>query len=134
MLKGQPISIPRYYLAGIHQGAKSYVQSMWFLRCFHECLCSSDLPVDQPDKHNLVRFVASKTRMSPLRPPKTRVSLLRPPKTRVSPLRPQTIPRLELLSVLLSAKLMMTATKSFEPELILTKPSCYSDSKVALFW
>ena len=55
-------------------------------------------------------------------------------KTRVSPLKSQTIPRLELLSALLLARLMKSVTESLEPELTLTQPKCYSDSKVALYW
>ena len=53
-------------------------------------------------------------------------------KTRVSPLKSQTLPQLELLSALLLARLMKSATESLEPELTLTQPKCYSDSKVAL--
>ncbi len=55
-------------------------------------------------------------------------------KTRVSPLNPQTIPRLELLSALLLARLMRSVTASLEVKLNLTQPTCYSDSMVALFW
>ena len=55
-------------------------------------------------------------------------------KTQVSPLKSQTIPRLELLSVLLLARLMRSVTDSLEPELTLNQPRCYTDSKVALYW
>ena len=55
-------------------------------------------------------------------------------KTRVSPLKSQTIPRLELLSALLLARLMKSVTGSLEPELTLTQPKCYTDSEVALYW
>ena len=55
-------------------------------------------------------------------------------KTRVSPLKAQTIPRLELLSALLLAKLMHSVASSLETEIVLVKPECYSDSKVALYW
>ena len=63
---------------------------------------------------NTVRFVASKTR--------------------VAPVHEQTIPRLELLSALLLAKLLTSVATSLESELPLSLPTCYTDSKVALFW
>ena len=63
---------------------------------------------------NLTRFIASKTR--------------------VAPLRKQTIPRLELLSALLLSRLMVSVTRSLESILTLSQPTCYTDSKVALYW
>jgi len=48
-------------------------------------------------------------------------------KTRVAPVNKQSIPRLELLSTLLLAKLISSV--------IVAQPHCcFSDSKVALFW
>ena len=44
------------------------------------------------------------------------------------------ISRLEPLSALLLARLMHSLTASLESELNLTKPVCYTDSNVALFW
>ena len=55
-------------------------------------------------------------------------------KTRVSPLKSQTIPRLELLSALLLARLMTNVARSLEMEVQLGQPTCYSDSEVALYW
>ena len=55
-------------------------------------------------------------------------------KTRVSPLKTQTIPRLELLAALLLARLMNSVTSCLEPELNLTEPLCYTDSEIALYW
>jgi hypothetical protein len=55
-------------------------------------------------------------------------------KTRVSPLKTQTIPRLELLSALLLARLMSNVTYSLTPRLALEEPICFTDSQVALFW
>lgn len=54
-------------------------------------------------------------------------------KTRVSPLRKQSIPRLERLSALLLSRLMRSISQSLENELQLLPPSCFTDSKVALF-
>ena len=57
-------------------------------------------------------------------------------KTRVAPLKAQSIPRLELLSALLLARLLKNVTASMECELTLGSPICYTDSKGASigFW
>ena len=55
-------------------------------------------------------------------------------KTRVSPVNKQSIPRLELLSSLLLAKLISSVSTALETEIQLQPHCCYSDSKVALFW
>ena len=55
-------------------------------------------------------------------------------KTRVSPLRRQTIPRLELLSALLPSRLMTSISQGYENELKLLPPRCFTDSKVVLYW
>ncbi|MBA4719446.1 MAG: hypothetical protein HRO68_10280 [Nitrosopumilus sp.] len=55
-------------------------------------------------------------------------------KTRVAPLREVTIPRLELLSALLLARLINNVTESLSPNLSLECPTCYTDSMVALCW
>ena len=55
-------------------------------------------------------------------------------KTRVAPLRGQTIPRLELISALLLAKLLSKVSLALGSELSLGLPRCYTDSKIALHW
>eukprot|EP00731_Ephydatia_muelleri_P033093 Em0025g49a len=57
-------------------------------------------------------------------------------KTRVAPANGMTIPRLELhvLAALLLSKLMMSVSCALEPELTLDDPSCFTDSKVTLYW
>ena len=54
-------------------------------------------------------------------------------KTRVASLRKQTIPRLELLSALLLARLMISISQSLENELQFLQPRYFTNSKVALF-
>ena len=55
-------------------------------------------------------------------------------KTRVAPTNKQTIPRLELLSALLLAKLVSSISMAIESEVQLQKHCCFTDSKVALYW
>ena len=55
-------------------------------------------------------------------------------RTRVAPLKKQTIPRLELLSALLLAKLVTSVSAALQSEIPLAGVSCFTDSKVALFW
>ena len=55
-------------------------------------------------------------------------------KTRVAPLKSQTIPKLKLLSALLLARLVTSVAASLELKLTLNPPTGYTDSKVALFW
>ena len=55
-------------------------------------------------------------------------------KTRVSPLNHLTIPRLELLSALLLANLIISVQDALKSELLLSQPICYSDSKIAISW
>ena len=55
-------------------------------------------------------------------------------KTRVAPTQTQIIPRLELLSVLLLARLITSISTSLKFQLILESPKCFTDSRVALFW
>ena len=55
-------------------------------------------------------------------------------KTRVSPLNQQTIPRLELLSCLLLAKLISHVLEALKTVINVRIGSCFTDSKVALYW
>jgi len=55
-------------------------------------------------------------------------------KTRVAPVNKQSIPRLELLSTLLLAKLISSVSVALEADVQLQPHCCFSDSNVALFW
>lgn len=55
-------------------------------------------------------------------------------KTRVVPRQELTIPRLELMSALLLARLIDGVKKSLSSNLSLEQPTCYTDSMVALYW
>ena len=55
-------------------------------------------------------------------------------KTRVPLLKQQTIPRLELLSALLLARLLSNVTQALQEEVWLSQPCCFTDSIVALYW
>ena len=54
-------------------------------------------------------------------------------KARVSPVSKQTIPRLELLSALLLAKLIAAVSAALEPDITLSEVTCFTDSKVSLY-
>ena len=55
-------------------------------------------------------------------------------KTRVAPLRKQSIPRLELLSAVLLARLTDAMKSSLATELEISSCHCFTDSRVALCW
>ena len=55
-------------------------------------------------------------------------------KTRVAPTQTQAIPRLELLSALLLARLITSVTNNLNSQLTLAPPKCFTDSKVTLYW
>ena len=55
-------------------------------------------------------------------------------KTRVSPLKALTIPRLELLSAVLLARLIATVSESLSTRMELSEPRSFTDSQVSLFW
>ena len=55
-------------------------------------------------------------------------------KARVAPTQAQTIPRLELLSALLLARLIAAVSDALSSRLNLRAPRCFTDSMVALYW
>ena len=55
-------------------------------------------------------------------------------KTRVAPVNKQTIPRLELLSALLLSNLITTVTAALREDVQIDSVTCYTDSRVSLYW
>ena len=55
-------------------------------------------------------------------------------KTRVAPLSNQTIPRLELLSAVVLARLMHSVKEALTSEIKVSRLVCWTDSKVAWYW
>ena len=113
LLEAQPIIIPRCLADGIDGCIISYTLCGFCDASLGAYAAVVYLLVETEYGH-AVKFVASKTQ--------------------VSPLKRQTIPRLELLSALLLARLMMSISQSLDSEVSLSPPCCFTDSKVALCW
>ena len=112
LLERQTISIPRYYLGDIQEEADAY-SLCGFCDDSTNAYAAVVYLLVKTGANIWARFIASKTR--------------------VVPLCTQTIPRLELLSVMLLARLVRNITHSLESQLPLTQPTCFTDSKVAPF-
>ena len=113
LLEARPFLNPCCYLDGIHEQVISYSLCGFCDASLKAYVAVVYLLIETPSERH-VRIVASKTR--------------------VSPLKTQTIPRLELLSALLLARLMASITQAVKSELPLSEPHCFSDSTVAVFW
>ena len=61
-------------------------------------------------------------------------SSLVPSKTHVAPIDQESVPRLELLSAVLLARLIVTVEEAFKPILPIDKRLCWSDSTTTLQW
>ena len=55
-------------------------------------------------------------------------------KTRVAPLSKQSIPRLELLSGVILARLVSSVKETLEPKIQINETHLWLDSKTAIFW
>ena len=106
-------SVPRFYLQDFELDGASY-SLCGFCDASMEAYAAVIYLLVQTSTRVYVRFVTSKTR--------------------VTPRRELTIPRLELLSALLLARLLDSVTKGLSPNLCLNQPTCYTDSQVALYW
>ena len=113
LLHGQPVSIPRCYFDGVSSEVKTY-ELCGFCDASTRAYAAVVYLVMHTDTGRFVQFVVSKTR--------------------VAPVQRQTVPRLELLSALLLARLVASVTEALTLQLTLNPPKCFTDSKVALFW
>ena len=100
---GPQISIPRCFLYGVAEEVESY-KLHGFCDASKGAYAAVIYLVIKTSAGSHVKFVASKAR--------------------VSPISGQTIPRLELLSALLLAKLMTSILNSLKLELTLAQPTC----------
>ena len=111
--EGRPISLPRSYLHSIEELPTS-ITLCGFCDASTQAYAAVVYLVVRSDTRTVVRFVVAKTR--------------------VAPLQSQTIPRLELLSAFLLAKLIVSVTGSLRPSFSRLRIQCYTDSQVALYW
>ena len=110
---GQLITIPRYYFHDVTGEVISY-ELCGFCDASTRAYAAVIYLVIKTSTDRFVRFVTSKTR--------------------VAPTQAQSIPRLELLSALLLARLVRSVSNSLESQLTLNPPRCFTDSRVALYW
>ena len=111
--EAQPISVPRCYFSDIPEAAQAY--SLYgFCDASVNAYAAVVYLMIQTESSCYLKFVASKTR--------------------VAPIQKQTIPRLELLSALLLARLMDNVANSLTSLLSLAQLQCFTDSMVSLFW
>ena len=115
--ESNPLILPRFYLSQVHSQVPSSTMN---LRLCGFCDASAkayaavvylEIIVDQDSQF---QFIAAKTR--------------------VSPITCQSIPRLELLSSLLLARLIINVKEALVFELPLEEIRCFTDSKVTLYW
>ena len=107
------IAIPRYFLEGILQRVEAY-RLQGFCDASNKAYGAVVYLQIITSTGNVTRFIRSKAW--------------------VASLRKKTIPRLELLSALLLSILMVSITRSLESIIMLSEPTCYTDSKVTLYW
>ena len=111
LMKAPPLSVPRCYFAEIPS------PTCYSLRGFCDASSKAYAAIVYLRAESVegikIRFVTAKTRIAP---------------------RKQTIPRLELLSALLLARLVTSVTEALTNDLQLSTPICYTDSLVALYW
>lgn len=107
----QPLQLPRHYFDG---RVVNEVQLYGFCDASNSAYAAVVYIAESSETQDPPRFVVSKTR--------------------VSPLKLQTIPRLELLSALLLARLISSVVESLSPRFELLHVKCFTDSQVALCW
>ena len=107
------LSVPRMYAPSIHSST-TLCSLHGFCDASVKAYAAVIYLVTQVESQRQVAFVASKTR--------------------ISPQRKLTIPRLELLSAVLLARLIHSVTQILSTRITLQQPVCYADSQVALHW
>ena len=111
--ESQPLAIPRCYLEGVEGEVLSYRLCGFCDASLSAYAAVIYLSIESEDESRM-RFIAAKTR--------------------VAPLKKQSVPRLELLSAVLLARLMDTVRSSLSTELEFSSCHCFTDSHVALCW
>ena len=111
--EGAQLSIPRSYFHGTNEEIQS-VTLCGFCDASTQAYAAVAYLRVSFESGTVVKFVVSKTR--------------------VSPLQSQTIPRLELLSAFLLARLIVSVAESLAPPFPQLQIRCYTDSLVALYW
>ena len=106
-------SIPQFYLHDINFENASF-SLHGYCDASREAYAAVIYLVTQNDSQLSVKFLTSKTR--------------------VAPQKEMSIPRLELLSAVLLSRLIESVTKSLQTNFALEQPTCYTDSKVSLYW
>ena len=113
LTRGQPVVIPRCFLGDVRDTMKQY-QLYGFCNASIAAYAEVIYLIEEDSDDKRSSFIVSKTR--------------------VSPLKTQTVPRLELLSALLLARLMVNVKTALNTRLCLEEPRCFTDSQVALYW
>ena len=113
LFESQPVTLPRCYLDGVNGEILSYRLCGYCDASLSACAAVIYLLIESEDGFHTSFVVA---------------------KTRVAPLRKQSIPRLELVSVVLFARLVDAIRSSLSTELKISSCHCFTDSQVALCW
>lgn len=111
--ESQPIMLPRCYLDGVNGEILSYQLCGYCDASLAAYAAVIYLLMEAEDGIHM-KFVVAKTR--------------------VAPLKKQSIPRLELLSAVLLARLMDAMKSNLSSELEISSCHCFTDSQVALCW
>ena len=111
--ESQPVTLPRCYLDGVSSEVLSYQLCGYCDASLSAYAAVVYLLIESEDGFHM-RFVAAKTRFAPLKK--------------------RSIPRLELLSAVLLARLMNTMKSSLISELKISSYYCFTDSRVTLCW
>ena len=111
--ESQTMTLPRCYLDGVNSKIFSYHLCGYCNVSLSAYVAVVYLLIESEDGFHM-RFVVAKTR--------------------VAPLRKQSIPRLELLSTVLLARLINTMKSSLTTELNISSCHCLTDSRIALCW